>query len=370
MLRHDFTEGIVKRSAQLLVPIGLFLLIVWMNQATFQRIDMEFGKKATLGMYLFYLFAGCLPAGVSGNDFSLPMGWLLIEIGCLFCTVTYPTQDLESAYGIQVLVRGQSRIRWWLTKCLWNMETVFLYYSTLFITAVVYCVCSGASCSLELEYSDLIHLLADASMTQPSVSGAETAAYVLGLPTAATAAISLWQMLVSILWHPAYGFTAGIVLLVWSAFLDDHTGLVNLRLIAKLRGTASEAELCTALERVGLDPADKRRVRKYSLGMKQRLAIAMAIAEKPKLILLDEPTNALDAEGLSTLKDIIVQERDRGALVILASHDAEFLHAVTDRIFPMEFGRFVDLPRPCADTFACRLRGRRKRARHRRSGDR
>lgn len=127
------------------------------------------------------------------------------------------------------------------------------------------------------------------------------------------------------------------------AFLDDHTGLVNLRLIAKLRGTASEAELCTALERVGLDPADKRRVRKYSLGMKQRLAIAMAIAEKPELILLDEPTNALDAEGLSTLKDIIVQERDRGALVILASHDAEFLHAVTDRIFPMEFGRFVDL---------------------------
>lgn len=49
MLRHDFTEGIVKRSAQLLVPIGLFLLIVWMNQATFQRIDVEFGKEATLG---------------------------------------------------------------------------------------------------------------------------------------------------------------------------------------------------------------------------------------------------------------------------------------------------------------------------------
>lgn len=98
------------------------------------------------------------------------------------------------------------------------METVFLYYSTLFITAVVYCVCTGASCSLALEYGDLIHLLADASMTQPSVSGAETATLVLGLPTAATAAISLWQMLVSILWHPAYGFTAGIVLLVWSAF--------------------------------------------------------------------------------------------------------------------------------------------------------
>lgn len=69
MLRHDLIGGIVKRSAQLLVPIGLFLLIVWMNQATFQRIDVEFGKEATLGMYLLYLFAGCLPAGVSGNDF-------------------------------------------------------------------------------------------------------------------------------------------------------------------------------------------------------------------------------------------------------------------------------------------------------------
>lgn len=125
------------------------------------------------------------------------------------------------------------------------------------------------------------------------------------------------------------------------AFLGEHTGLVNLRLIANIKGLASEEELRDSLKRVGLDPDDKRRVRKYSLGMKQRLAIAMAIMEKPELILLDEPTNALDVDGLDITKEIIRQEKERGALVILASHDAGFLQEVTDQIFPMEFGRFV-----------------------------
>ena len=125
-------------------------------------------------------------------------------------------------------------------------------------------------------------------------------------------------------------------------FLDDHTGLDNLRLIAKLKNKASEEDIRQALTRVGLDPADKRRFRKYSLGMKQRLGIACAVMEKPDLILLDEPTNALDAEGMKMIKNVIGQELERGALIITASHDMAFLQEVSDQIFPMEFGRFVE----------------------------
>lgn len=125
-------------------------------------------------------------------------------------------------------------------------------------------------------------------------------------------------------------------------FLDEHTGLDNLRLIAKLKNRVSEEEICQALARAGLDPADKRRFRKYSLGMKQRLGIACAVMEKPDLILLDEPTNALDVGGMEMIKSVIHQERERGALIITASHDLAFLQEVADQIFPMEFGRFME----------------------------
>ncbi len=125
------------------------------------------------------------------------------------------------------------------------------------------------------------------------------------------------------------------------AFLDSFTGLDNLRLIAALRGRATEEDLRQAIQRVGLRPEDKRKFRKYSLGMKQRLGIAAAVMERPELILLDEPTNALDAEGLEMIKTVIHQERERGALIVTASHDAAFLEEVADEIFPMEYGRFT-----------------------------
>ncbi|MGM9606336.1 MAG: ATP-binding cassette domain-containing protein [Oscillospiraceae bacterium] len=124
-------------------------------------------------------------------------------------------------------------------------------------------------------------------------------------------------------------------------FPDDYTGLANLRLIAGLKGRATEEDIRQALIRSGLNPDDKRRFRKYSLGMKQRLGIAAAIMETPALILLDEPTNALDVGGLEMLKTVIRQERERGALIITASHDMVFLEAVADQVFQMEFGRFV-----------------------------
>ena len=69
----------------------------------------------------------------------------------------------------------------------------------------------------------------------------------------------------------------------------EFTGLQNLKILARIKGNISEAEICDAIERVGLDPADKRIVKKYSLGMKQRLAIAQAVMEKPEVIMLDEP---------------------------------------------------------------------------------
>ena len=122
------------------------------------------------------------------------------------------------------------------------------------------------------------------------------------------------------------------------AFLPNYTGLKNLELLAEIKGHIGKEEICGSLSDVGLFPEDKKKYKKYSLGMKQRLGIAAAIMEKPDLILLDEPTNALDEQGAEMVRDLIQRERSRGAMIILASHDVAFLEYVTDEIFMFKNG--------------------------------
>jgi ABC-2 type transport system ATP-binding protein len=122
------------------------------------------------------------------------------------------------------------------------------------------------------------------------------------------------------------------------AFLDEYTGLKNLELIAAINRRASHDELVETLRRVGLDPEDKRTYHKYSLGMKQRLGLAAALMEHPDLLLLDEPTNALDVDGVALLEKLIQEEKARGALIVIASHDRHFLTAVSDEIYLVRQG--------------------------------
>ena len=123
--------------------------------------------------------------------------------------------------------------------------------------------------------------------------------------------------------------------------LESYSALNNLRLVASIREVASEDDLCSALERVGLDPENRKRVSKFSLGMRQRLGLAMALMERPDLLVLDEPTNALDESGRVLLAGIVEEERNRGAAMLLSSHDAEFLDEVCDRLYHMRDGRVV-----------------------------
>lgn len=126
------------------------------------------------------------------------------------------------------------------------------------------------------------------------------------------------------------------------AFLDNYTALQNLKLIASLKKKAAEEDCIDALKRVNLNPNDVRTFKKFSLGMKQRLGIAATIFEKPDLILLDEPTNALDADGVELAAKIIKEEKERGALIVLACHEREFLENAADEIIKIEYGKFVD----------------------------
>ncbi len=119
--------------------------------------------------------------------------------------------------------------------------------------------------------------------------------------------------------------------------LPGYNAFDNLKLIAQI---ASDDDIKNAINRVGLKSDLK--VRKFSLGMKQRLNIAQAVFEKPKIILLDEPTNALDDSGVKLVYDIIKEEKERGALIIVATHHEADLKEMCDVILRVSEGRLYE----------------------------
>lgn len=125
------------------------------------------------------------------------------------------------------------------------------------------------------------------------------------------------------------------------AFLGKYTGLENLKLINSIKKWATLDDMREAMELVGLEPDDKRKYRKYSLGMKQRLGIAAAFFEHPELIILDEPTNALDIDGIKQISSVIQKQRRDDVIILLACHDDKILNELSDIIFCVENGRIV-----------------------------
>lgn len=128
------------------------------------------------------------------------------------------------------------------------------------------------------------------------------------------------------------------LLLEGPAFINGYSGFDNLKALASIRSELDDSKICSWIERVGLDPTDRRHYRRYSLGMKQRLGIAAALMESPEVIMLDEPTNALDASGVQMVRREVGMARERGATVILACHDAGILRELSDEIWYLAEG--------------------------------
>lgn len=124
-------------------------------------------------------------------------------------------------------------------------------------------------------------------------------------------------------------------------FISSYSGLQNLKLIASIKRQVKEEYIKELMERFHLDPADKKAYRKYSLGMKQKLGIIAAIMEMPKLIILDEPMNGLDEESIEILKDMILELKEKGKLIILSCHDSEELLYLADEIFNLKNGKLI-----------------------------
>lgn len=144
--------------------------------------------------------------------------------------------------------------------------------------------------------------------------------------------------------HKDISFSESIGVLIENpSFLPQYTGYKNLKILADLSGNISKDEIFAALERVGLDPNDKRTYRKYSLGMKQKLGIANAIMAEPDLIILDEPINALDEESVLMIKQTLLDMKAKNKLIIIACHDKEELEYLSDVIYEIKDGKIVSV---------------------------
>ena len=128
------------------------------------------------------------------------------------------------------------------------------------------------------------------------------------------------------------------VIIETPGFLTNLTGRKNLEILAGMRRKIGPAEILQVLEKVGLDPALKKPVANYSLGMRQRLGIAQAIMEDPKLLILDEPFNGLDKHGVGEIRKLLLELKEEGKTILLASHNEEDIRILCDEVYEMDGG--------------------------------
>ena len=112
----------------------------------------------------------------------------------------------------------------------------------------------------------------------------------------------------------------------------------NLRLLAGLNGKITKEDVLETIQEVGLDPKLKLSVRKYSLGMRQRLGLAQAIMENPDILILDEPMNGLDNDGVADMRKYLLELKKQGKTIIIASHSAEDIEILCDTVCEMDKG--------------------------------
>ncbi len=129
------------------------------------------------------------------------------------------------------------------------------------------------------------------------------------------------------------------VIIETPGFIPYYSGFRNLKLLAKINNKITDDDIKRAMESVGLNPILKRAVGKYSLGMRQRLGLAQAIMENPEILILDEPMNGLDKEGVQDMRKYLIELRKQGKTIILASHSSEDISVLCDTVNEMDKGK-------------------------------
>lgn len=126
-------------------------------------------------------------------------------------------------------------------------------------------------------------------------------------------------------------------------FLPEYSAYKNLKMLAMIRNRIDDEQIKEALKIVGLLPDSNKKVGKYSMGMKQRLGIAQAIMEDPDILILDEPMNGLDNQGVADMHMLLKEMRNHNKLILLASHNKEDITDLCDKVWVMDAGKIQEL---------------------------
>lgn len=132
------------------------------------------------------------------------------------------------------------------------------------------------------------------------------------------------------------------VIIETPGFIPYMNGCDNLKILAGCKKKISQEQIREAMEKVELDPKSRLHVRKYSLGMRQRLGIAQAIMEDPKLLILDEPFNGLDEDGVQLVRNVLKEKREEGKTIILSSHNSEDIRPLCDTVHRLYKGEIME----------------------------
>ena len=121
-------------------------------------------------------------------------------------------------------------------------------------------------------------------------------------------------------------------------YIRNLSGYRNLEYLYRIRNKKNAEAIYSAMQKVGLDPYAKKKVCNYSLGMRQRLAIAQATMEDQQILILDEPMNGLDKEGVAEMRKFFSDQKRMGKLILLASHNKEDIELLCDEVYEMDHG--------------------------------
>lgn len=126
------------------------------------------------------------------------------------------------------------------------------------------------------------------------------------------------------------------------SFWEEYSGRKNLEFLYELRHKRDKEYIRNIMEKVKLDYDSNKKVGKYSLGMKQRLAIAQVLMEDTPILIFDEPMNGLDRQGISEIRELILEEKKKGKIILLASHNSKDIEYLCDKVYELENGRIIN----------------------------
>lgn len=229
MLKYDLKNGIMQRAVWLLLPIIIFLIVLYRisSYAEFYDYGMNFGKC------LFIALAGDVSIESAGRYFSVPMLWFIIQLGSVLFTLEYPLRDLN-LFGRQIIVRCEKKYKWWLSKCVWCLMSVFIYWLIGIIMVAVFCLIRHFPLSLAIDSETASSVLTEFNTDFTLMASSKAFWLLILVPMMMSTLLCMLQMLISLLKNEIMALCVSVILIVWSMCSLNPVAFLNYAMMQRI----------------------------------------------------------------------------------------------------------------------------------------